>query len=285
MLALILPSLLATLLSGATAGLLGSCALRLRLSAIGYAMAHAAFAGAALAFWLGLPPLPLSFLMALAAAALLGPVADYTGLPADSVLAILFPLTMALGFLFIALSPGQALSSPALTLLWGSLLGVGWNDVLVLGAVMAVSAGFLLLFRREVWATLVEKRLAEEAGIPARPILWALLFMIGAAVVGSLRLVGGLLIYALLFLPPSAASQLTLELRRQFLLAPAFGALSGLAGFGLSFWADLPVGTSIALTACGLFLLLALLSPRRKLRLLGLEGRAKPMEEHQPHRP
>lgn len=265
--ALILPSLVGALLSGATAGLLGSCALRLRLSALGYAMAHAAFAGAAMAFWLGLPPLLLSFLLALAAAALLGPVADYTGLPADSVLAILFPLTMALGFLFIALSPSQALTSPALTLFWGSLLGVGWSDVLVLGGVLAASAGFLILFRREVWATLVERRLAEEAGIKAKPILWALLFLIGAAVVGSLRLVGGLLIYALLFLPASAAAQLTLELRRQFFLAPALGALSGLIGFGLSFWADLPVGTSIALAACGLFLILALLSPKRKLRL------------------
>lgn len=263
---LILPSLVAALLSGATSGLLGSCALRLRLSALGYAMAHAAFAGAALAFWLGLPPLPLSFLFALAVAALLGPVADYTGLPADAVLAILFPLTMALGFLFIALSPSQALTSPALSLLWGNLLGVSWSDVLVLGAVLVASAGFLILFRREVWATLVERRLAEEAGILAKPILWALLFLIGAAVVSSLRLVGGLLVYALLFLPASAASQLTLELRRQLLLAPALGAVSGLAGFGISFWADLPMGTSIALTACGLFLLLALLSPRRRLR-------------------
>ncbi len=264
--ALILPSLVAAVLAGATSGLLGSCALRLRLSALGYAMAHAAFAGAALAFWLGLPALPLSFLFALAVAALLGPVAEFTGLPADSVLAILFPLTMALGFLFIALSPGQALTSPALSLFWGSLLGVGWSDVRVLAGVFALSVGFLLLFRREVWATLVERRLAEEAGIPAKPILWAILFLIGAAVVGSLRLVGGLLVYALLFLPASAASQLSFELRHQFLLAPALGALAGLAGFGLSFWANLPVGTSIALVACGLFLLTALLSPRRRLR-------------------
>ncbi len=264
--ALILPSLVAAALSGATSGLLGVCALQLRLSALGYAMAHAAFAGAALAFWLDLPALPLSLGLALAVAALLGPGAEFTGLPADSVLAILFPLTMALGFLFISLSPHQALTSPALSLFWGSLLGVGWSEVLVLSGVWVATAGFLLLFRREVWATLVERKLAEEAGIPAKPILWAILFLVGTAVVGSLRLVGGLLVYALLSLPASAAAQISLELRRRFLLAPMLGALAGLGGFGLSFWADLPVGTSIALVACGIFLLAALISPRRRPR-------------------
>jgi manganese/iron transport system permease protein len=264
---LILPSLLAALLAGFSGGLLGVTALRLRLSALGYAMAHAAFAGAALGLWLGLPPLWTALSLALVVAALLGPLAERTGLPPDAMLAILFPLTMALGFLFIALTPGLPLTSPALTILWGSLLGVGWDDVLMLLALLGVAGGFLLLFRREVWATLVERRLAEEAGIPTRPILWALLLLLGAGVAASLRLVGGLLVYALLFLPASAASQLAFDLRRQFLLAPVLGSASALAGVGLSWWADLPVGTAIALASCGLFLGAWAASPRRRVPL------------------
>ncbi|MBC7221697.1 metal ABC transporter permease [Candidatus Bipolaricaulota bacterium] len=268
---LILPSLVAGALAGASGGLLGVAALRLRLSALGYAMAHAAFAGAALGLWLGLPPLLTAFLFASAAAFLLGPLSEKTGLPADAVLAILFPLTMALGFLFLALTPGLPLTSPALTLFWGSLLGVGWADVSFLAGIFGVSAGFLLLFRREVWASLVERRLAEEAGIPARWILWTLLFLLGAGVAGSMRLVGGLLVYVVLFLPASSAAQLTLDLRRQFLLAPLLGTFSALVGVGLSFWADLPVGTAIALTACAVFLFCWAISPRRRV-----QGLAKP---------
>ncbi|MBC7093577.1 metal ABC transporter permease [Candidatus Bipolaricaulota bacterium] len=261
---LILPTLVAAVLAGGLGGLLGACALRLRLSAVGYAMAHAAFAGAALGLLLGLPPLALAFPFALFVAALLGPISEASGLPADSVLAILFPLTMALGFLFLALTPGESMASPALTLFWGSLLGVGWSDVLLLAVVLGVSLGFLLVFRREVWSALVERRLAEEAGIPARPILWALLFLVSAAVVASLRLVGGLLVYAMLFLPASAAAQFTLDLRAQLLLSPILGAFSALAGAGLSWGADLPAGTAIALTTCGVFLLSWALSPRRR---------------------
>lgn len=264
---LILPSLVAAVLAGYSGGLLGVVALRLRLSALGYAMAHAAFAGAALGLFLGISPLALALGLALLGAALLGPIAEHTGLPADTILALLFPLTMALGFLFVALTPGLPLTAPALALLWGSLLGVGWGDVGALAAVALATTGFLLLFRREVWATLVERRLAEEAGIPARPILWALLFLLGAAVAAALRLVGGLLVYALLFLPASAAAQRAWELRRQFLLAPLLGIGAALGGLGLSFWADLPVGTAIALTSCALFLGAWALSPRRRLAL------------------
>jgi ABC-type Mn2+/Zn2+ transport system permease subunit len=199
--ALILPTLCAAFLAGFSGGLLGVLTLSLRLSALGYAMAHAAFAGAALGLWLGIPPLLTAFLFAAFVAALLGPISERTGLPPDTVLALLFPLTMALGFLFIALTPGLPLTSPALAILWGSLLGVGWTDVALLFGVLFATGGFLLLFRREVWAVLVERRLAEEAGIPARPILWTILFLLGAGVAASLRLVGGLLVYALLFFP------------------------------------------------------------------------------------
>jgi len=78
--------------------------------------------------------------------------------------------------------------------------------------------------------------------------------------------VGGLLVYVMLFLPASSAAQLALDLRHQFLLAPILGVFSALAGVGLSFVADLPVGASIAVSACALFLLCWAISPRRRVQ-------------------
>lgn len=265
--ALILPAVAGAALAGYTGGLLGVAALRLRLSALGYAMAHAAFAGAALGLLVGFSPLAMAVIFALVVAALVGPVAEHTGLPVDTVLALLFPLTMALGFLFMALTPGLPLTSPALTLLWGSLLGVTWHDVGALAGIGGAVTLFLLLLRREVWAVLVERKLAEEAGIRTSAILWTLLFLVGAGVATSLRLVGGLLVYALLFLPASAADRLAFDLRRQFLLAPALGVAASLGGLALSFFTNLPVGTCIALVACALFLGAWAVSPRKRLTL------------------
>ncbi len=261
---LILPALVASVLAGALSGLLGVCALRLQLSSVGFAMAHAAFAGAALGLLVPVPPLLLSLLFALGVAALLGPVAEFTRLPAEVVLGVSFPLTMALGFVFISLAPGEAFGSPALSLLWGSLLGVSWRDVGLLSGVLAGSGGLLLLFRREVLSVLLDRRLAEEAGIPARPYLWLILFLIATAVAASLRLVGGILIYALLMLPASAASQLVYDMKKLLVLAPLLGGLSALAGFAASWRFDLPVGAAIALMAACAFVLATLLSPKRR---------------------
>lgn len=227
-------------------------------------MAHAAFAGAALGFLVPVPPLLLALLFALAVAALLGPVSEFTRLPAEVVLGVSFPLTMALGFVFLALAPGEAFGSPALSLLWGSLLGVGWRDVGLLSGVLAGSGGLLILFRREVLSVLLDRRLAEEAGIPARPYLWLILFLIAAAVAVSLKLVGGILIYSLLMLPASAAGQLVYDIKKSMILAPLIGALSALGGFAASWSFDLPVGAAIALVAASGFALATLLTPKRR---------------------
>ncbi|MCR4391666.1 MAG: metal ABC transporter permease [Candidatus Acetothermia bacterium] len=261
---LILPSLVGSVLAGGLSGLLGVCALRLQLSSVGFAMAHAAFAGAALALLVPVPPVVLSLLFALAVAALLGPAAEYTRLPAEVVLGVAFPLTMALGFVFLALAPGEAMASPALSLLWGSLLGVGWRDVALLAGVLGGSALFIGLFRREVLSVLLERRLAEEAGVPARPYLWLILFLIAAAVAVSLKLVGGMLVYSLLMLPASAASQLVWDMKKLLVLSPILGALFALGGLGVSLALDLPAGASIALVAATGFALATVFSPKRR---------------------
>ena len=261
---LILPPLVATLLSGAASGLLGVGALRLRLSSVGFAMAHAAFAGAALGLLVPVPPLVLALVFALAAAALLGPVSEFARLPSEVVLGVVFPVSMALGFVFLALAPGEALGSPAMSLLWGTILGIGWREVALVAGVFGGASSLLFLFRREIASVLLDRRLAEEAGIPAQPYLWLILFLIAATVAVSLRLVGGLLIYSLLILPASAASQFAHDIKRLFWLSPLFGGLSALGGFAISWLLDLPVGAAIALVAAGAFALATLLSPKRR---------------------
>ena len=242
---LICPSLVAAVLCGAVSGLLGAWALRLRLSALGYAMAHAAFAGTALAFWQALPPPPLAWLFVLAVAALLGPVCGVHRASSGFGTGHLLPAHFRFGVSVHRPKPKPKPHFPGLDPLWGSVLGVRSSDVLVLGGVLAAAAGFLALFGREVWAALVEWKLAEEAGIPAKPILWAPLFLTGATVVGSLRLVGGLLVYALLFLPSSVAAQLALEFRHQLLFAPALGTVSALAVFRSPLAQTFPCGRAL----------------------------------------
>jgi len=270
--ALVLPSLVAALLVGGLCGAWGAVVVRLQLSSVGFAMAHAAFAGASLGLLLGWHPLVLSLLFSLAVAAVLGPLSEATRLPPEIVLGVIFPVTMALGFVFLSLVPGPAMGSPALSLLWGSILGVGWGDVILLGGIAGLSAGFLFLFRREILSILLERRLAEEAGIPTRVYFWGVLFLIAALVALSLRLVGGILIYSLLVIPAAAAGQLAYDMRKLIPIAGGLGVLASGGGFGLSWGLDLPVGAAIALVSTCTLALSFLVSPKRRRPVTGFPG-------------
>lgn len=264
---IVLPTLLGSLLVGAACSTVGTFVVRMKLSSLGFAMSHAAFAGAALGLMLVIvDPIWFAILFAVLMAAVLGPIADASRLEADTVIGATFPLTMALGLVFISKAPSSGIGSGALTLLWGSVLGITMDQVFVLLAVFVGLLGVLLLFGRSFFALLLDRRLAMASGINATRAFYVLLFIVAIVVAVSLRITGGLLIYALMILPASAAFQWAYDIKKVLLLAPAFGIISALGGFLLSLGADLPIGASIALCCAGLFFASILISPKRRRR-------------------
>jgi len=264
--ALLLRAVLGGVLAGALCSLVGVFAVRLRMSSIGFCMSHAAFAGAALGTLLALDPLLTAIAAAIATAALLGPISDKARLPADVIAGILFPITMALAFIFLMLLPGPVVGLKALSLLWGSILTVSPLDVALLAILLALSASFTVLFWKELNAVLFDPKMAEADGINARAYINAILFLLGAVVALSLKLVGGLLVYALVMNSASTALQLSYDMKKIFLLSPLIGISAFLGGFGLSLWFDLPVGSSIVIASSLMFAFSVAFSPKRKRR-------------------
>jgi ABC-type Mn2+/Zn2+ transport system permease subunit len=140
------------------------------------------------------------------------------------------------------------------------------DQVLVLLAVFVGLLVVLLMFGRSFFALLLDRRLAMASGINATRAFYVLLFVVAIVVAVSLRITGGLLIYALMILPASSAFQWAYDIKKVLLLAPAFGIISALGGFLLSLGADLPIGASIALCCAGLFFASILISPKRRRR-------------------
>lgn len=264
---IILPTLLGSLLAGMLCSLLGVFVVRMNLSSLGFAMSHAAFAGAALGLMVAvLDPLWMAILFAVATAAILGPLSEIARLKEDVIIGAIFPLMMALGLIFINLAPSAAIGSGALSLLWGSVLGITMDDVLKLVVLAFVVLIVVSGFYKEFLAILLDRKLAVASGINARFYTYLILFLTALTVALSLRLTGGLLIYTLMILPASAAYQLLYDVKKVFLLAPLLGALSAAGGFLLSLGADLPIGSSIALAATAIFLSSMALSPKRRRR-------------------
>ncbi len=262
---LLAPTLVGSLLAGVLCATMGVFVVRLHLSSLGFAMSHAAFAGAALGLLVPLlDPLALAIAAAVLVALLLGPLVEASRFNPDTVLGAVFPVFMALGLIFVHLAPDGAVGSGALSLLWGSVLGVSKGDVVRLAVLAGGVLVLLFAVGKEALALLLDRRLAAASGINTRFVTYIILFLTAITVAVSLKITGGLLVYTMMILPASAAFALLHDIKKVLLLAPLLGALASLGGFFLSLGADLPIGASITLAAAGILLLAVALSPKRR---------------------
>ncbi len=257
-------AVLAGLLGGITCSVVGVFVVTMHLSFIGVCIAHAAFAGALLGLWLGFSPLIGALLFSLAAAAIIGPVADRGELNPDTSIGVIFSLMLGLAFLFMGLMHGAR--TEALNLFWGSILTVGRQDIIFLAATAGAIIGLVAIFYKEIQAVICHREIALAVGIPATVIFYGLLFSTGVTITASLQSIGGLLIYTLILNPAAAAYQLTYSLKKMLLVAAGFGVISCWAGLAASYFFDIPSGASIVITSSIIFGLATAFSPKRKVK-------------------
>lgn len=258
---------LGCVLSGFLTGLMGVFVVRMKLSAIGYSMSHGAFAGAALGVATSLNPLVTAMLFASVTAFLIGPIADKARLHADTITGIIFPLNMALAFVFLTLTPEIGFTSQAANVLWGSILSVTNSDVVYLVTLCAATLAIIYFVWKELFAITFNRKLAEADGINTKLFIYLIIFLSGVVVTFSIKLVGGLLIYALLFNPASSALQFLEDMRKIIIVSPLIGVATNLSGLMVSLVLDIPVGSCIVLVSTVLFALTVLLSPKRRRKM------------------
>jgi len=257
-------ALIACILAGFLMGLIGVFVVRMRLSAIGYSMSHGAFAGAALGVATATNPLATGLLFASATAFLIGPIADKARLHADTITSIVFPLNMALAFVFLTLAPEVGLSSQVANVLWGSIISMTNSDLVYLITLFAATIAIIYFIWKELFAIMFNRKLAEADGINTKPFIYLIILLSGVVVTFSLKLVGGLLIYALLFNPASTALQFLEDMRAIVIASPLIGMTTTVAGLLASLALDLPVGSCIVIVSTIVFAIALLLSPKRR---------------------
>jgi manganese/iron transport system permease protein len=266
-------AILSGVLGGIACATIGVFVVLMHMPFIGVCMSHAAFAGALLGLWLGFNPLIGAFGVSLAAAAVIGPLADRGELNPETSVGVIFSLMLGLAFLFMGLMPGT--KSGALELLWGSILTNTRSDIMLLGITAVVVVGIVFIFYKEIQATIFHRDMALSVGIPATLFLYGILFLTGSTITVTLRSIGGLLIFSLILNPAAAAYQLTYNMSRMFLLAALFGVLSSLSGLLFSYLFNVPSGATIVVTSSVIFMLAAIFSPKRKIK----GWQQKPVEE------
>jgi manganese/iron transport system permease protein len=255
---------LSALLGGIACSIIGVFVVLLHMPFIGVCMSHAAFAGALLGILLGFEPLIGAFGLSLLAAAIVGPLADSGELNPETSVGVIFSLMLGLAFLFMGLVPTT--KSAALDLLWGNILTVTGGDILILGIVAIIIVSVVIVFFKEIQATLFSRNVALSVGIPATLVLYGLLFLTGATITASLRSIGGLLIFSLILNPAAAAYQLTYNLKSLFLLSILFGVASGWVGLIFSYALNIPSGATIVIVSSTIFGLASIFSAKKKVK-------------------
>ena len=254
-------SLFAAGMVGGLCSIIGVFVVLRGLAFVGAGTAHAAFAGVALGYLMGWPPLLLAILFGLATVWITGWVEEKGTMKLDVSIGILYTTTMALAILFIGLM--KTYNAEVYGYLFGSVLSVTSEELRVIAGLSIVVLGLILLFSKELYFIAFDQEMAEASGIPARRIFFLLLTLVALTVVVSLKTVGAILVFAMILIPASTAYQLTHSLTTLTLYSAIIGVSTAVAGVVISATWDVPSGPAIVLLATTFFFISVLLSPKR----------------------
>ncbi len=257
-------SLMAAGLVGALCSVIGVFVVLRGLAFVGAGTAHAAFAGVALAYLVGWPPLLLAIVFGLATVWTTGLMEEQGRMKLDVSIGILYTATMALAILFIGLM--KTYNAEVYGYLFGSVLSVTPEELRVVLVLSLVVLGVIVLFSKELYFIAFDQEMAEASGVPARKIFYLLLTLVALTTVVSLKTVGAILVFAMVLIPASTAYQLTHSLSHMTAYSVVIGTTCAIAGVLLSYLWDVPTGPAIVLLATVVFFLSVLLSPKRLRR-------------------
>jgi manganese/iron transport system permease protein len=250
---------------GALCSMMGTYVVLRKLSFIGDGLAHASFAGIAIAYLRGANFYAGAAVATIVTALGIGFVHRRGRVSLDTSIGVLFTGAFALGVFLMSRSPRATVDLQSF--LFGSILGVSQYDVaMVVGLGLAVALAVGALWRPLLY-TSFDPVVAQAAGIRAGFVDYALLVVLAVTIIVSLQAVGIVLVAALLVTPAAAAGQLTKRFVPMMLLSCAFGVFSAVGGLYASYELHASSGATIVLLATLIFFgALAINAARRPLR-------------------
>ena len=231
-----------------------------RYSMISETLAHSALVGVAVGLVAGMNPLWMAVIVAIFSAWLIEYLRSEFSLYSDAVLAILLSGSLAVAVIIVSL--GGAFNNSLFSYLFGSILSVSSEDVITISVVGTIALGALLVFWRELYFISYDEEVAKTSGIKVKFLNFLLVSVVAVIIALSIRVVGSLLIGALMVIPTISALQFKVSFVKTVLISLVFAIISVSAGMTLSYHFSLPSGATIVL--CVLFIfIISLIANRR----------------------
>lgn len=261
-------ALLAALVVGLCAPLVGIFLVQRRLSLMGDGLGHIALTGVALGFLLQTNPVATAVIVASIGAIVVELIRAYGKTSGDVALAVLFYGGIAGGVLLIGLSSKRS-NVNLLSYLFGSLTTVSKFDIALIVSLALVIFLVTLLLKKSLFALCHDSEFAQVSGIPVKLLSMVLAVMTAVTVTIAMRVVGLLLVSALMIIPVATAQQLSKSFTGTRIMASVIGGTAAVSGVITSFYLDLAPGALIVVLVIFLFIFsigFASFSRRRSLR-------------------
>lgn len=256
-------ALLAALLVGLAAPMVGIFLVQRRLSLIGDGMGHVAFAGVAVGAITGQEPVLTALIAAVGSAIAIELIRAKGRTGGDTALAIMFYGGIAIGVVLMSRAPGAATSLPAY--LFGAIATTTTSDVWVFAVLALLVVATTLILRPRLFAVANDPEYARAAGLPVLALNLVLAILTAVTVVVAMRVVGLLLISALMIVPNAASQLLARSFSSALWMAVAIGLFCSVGGVVASFHLDTPSGGTIVVLAVTVFAVLAVGDSLRRL--------------------
>jgi len=240
-------ALYASLLVGIVCGLVGTLVVLNRIVFLGGGIAHAAYGGIGLAYFFGQDPLLGAILFSILSALGMGVVHLRTKTRSDTLIGVMWSIGMAVGIIFVSLTPG--FKADLMSYLFGSLLAVSAGDLRVMALVALLVGAFVVIFFRSLQAISYDEVFSTVRNVPVSALYLLMLVMIGLTVVAAMRVVGLIMVIAMLTIPPAVAGLFLKDMKGMMLLSIGLSWLFSALGLLVSFTLNLQAGSVIILVA------------------------------------
>ncbi len=246
-------------------GIIGTFVVINRLVFISGGIAHAAYGGIGLGYFFQFNPMLGAILFSLVSALSMGLVQRKTRQRADTIIGVMWAVGMAMGIIFVDLTEGY--KADLMSYLFGSILAVPRSDLLIMSILDLIIVALVILFYKELLAISFDETFATVTNVPVDAIYLTLMCLVALTVVMMMRVVGLILVIALLTMPAAIAGQWVKEMKQMMVLASILGMSFTTAGLWLSYWLNLTSGATIILVAGATYLLsMAVLPLVRRVR-------------------
>jgi zinc transport system permease protein len=255
-------ALLAGLLASVACGVIGTLVVVNRQVFMAGGVAHTAYGGVGLAFYLGLPVLPCAVAFTVLAALAMAAASFGRAERSDAIVGIMWAAGMALGIILMDLTPGYNVD--LMSYLFGSILAVPAGDIAFMAGLDALILAVVVFWYKDFLSLSFDMEFARSTGVPVRLLYTLMQVLTAVTVIMVIQVAGLILVIALLTIPPMLAELFTSSLWKMMALASLASLAFCLAGLALSYHFDLTSGASIiAMATCGYVLAWGLRALRR----------------------